>query len=172
MADYRRLRVAGGTYFFTVVTAGRRPWLGPEEARNIFRRAYRRVARELPLETVAAVVLPDHVHCIWRLPAGDADFSNRWRKIKRLSTNALVATGLHGPFWQPRFWEHVIRDETDLAHHVDYIHYNPVRHGLVARPIDWPASSLHRYVEAGWYPADWAAEPVEPIDAVGEPQGD
>ncbi|MDZ7829152.1 MAG: transposase [Halofilum sp. (in: g-proteobacteria)] len=163
MADYRRVYVAGGTYFFTVVTHGRRPWM-VDPALSAFREAYRRVAREHPFETIAAVVLPDHLHCIWSLPEGDADFSGRWRRIKRVTTNALRNTGMSGRFWQPRFWEHLIRDERDLRAHMDYVHYNPVRHGLVARPSEWAASSLRRYIRAGWYPEDWAADPGDLVD--------
>jgi len=114
----------------------------------------------------AAIVLPDHLHCIWTLPDGDGDFSTQWHGIKcrfsraipggeRLSSRRL-SKGERG-IWQRRFWEHAIRDETDLARHVNYIHYNPVKHGHVRCVADWPYSSFRRYVAAGIYPIDRAA---------------
>jgi putative transposase len=96
------------------------------------------------------VLLPDHLHCLWTLPDGDADFSRRWSVIKRLTTQACGS-----PIWQPRFWEHAIRDERDLHRHLDYVHGNPVKHGLVQRAADWPYSSFHRYLRNGAYPEDW-----------------
>jgi putative transposase len=161
MADYRRLYVPGETYFFTAVTAGRRPWLATAQGLRAFRTAYRRVARDRPFETVAVVVLPDHVHCIWRLPAGDAAFADRWKRLKGRTSELLRARGYPGPFWQKRYWEHLIRDEADLHRHIDYVHYNPVRHGLVERASAWSASSFHRYVRAGRYSRDWGVS-VEP----------
>jgi len=164
MANYRRAYVAGGSYFFTAVTAGRRPWLGTDEGLRAFRTAYRRVAKECPFETIAAVVLPDHLHCIWRLPAGDADFPRRWQRLKRRTRELLEARGFEGPFWQARYWERVIRDEADLRAHMDYVHYNPVRHGWVARAADWRASSIHRFIRAGWYAPDWGVSDVEALE--------
>jgi putative transposase len=109
------------------------------------------------------VVLPDHVHTIMTLPPRDADFPGRWRRIKGLFTRTAVAAGATAArnrkgeysLWQRRFWEHTIRDEEDFARHVDYIHFNPVKHGLVRRVRDWPYSSFHRYVRSGLLPADW-----------------
>ena len=164
MSDYRRVYVPGGTYFFTAVTAGRHPWLGSADGLDAFRIAYRRVARDRPFNTLAAVVLPDHVHCIWRLPAGDADFPGRWQRLKRRSAQLLEARGYPGPFWQARYWERLIRDEADLRAHMDYVHHNPVRHGLVERAAEWSASSFHRYVRAGWYAPDWGVTDAAALD--------
>ena len=165
MSDYRRVYVPGGTYFFTAVTADRRPWLGSPDGLDAFRTAYRRVVRDRPFETIAVVVLPDHVHCIWRLPDGDAAFASRWKRLKRRTTELLRVRGHEGPFWQKRYWERLIRDEADLHVHMDYVHYNPVRHGLVARASDWSASSIHRYIRSGWYAADWGVADVRALEA-------
>lgn len=156
MADYQRLFVPGGTYFFTVVTADRKPWLTMDTGRSALGQALREVRRDQPFETIALVLLPDHLHAIWTLPEADADFSRRWRRIKqRASIRMRTASGRTGPFWQSRFWEHWIRDDEDLRRHIDYIHYNPVKHGLVTSPADWEASTFHRFVARGIYPADW-----------------
>ena len=126
-------------------------------------------------ETVASVLLPDHLHMIWQLPENDADFSLRWSLIKQrvsrqcadeVSRATLSQSRIkrkEGAFWQRRFWEHMIRDDTDLHHHVDYIHYNPVKHGYAKRVADWPYSSFHRYVHDGVYPKDWGGA-VEALD--------
>lgn len=165
MSDYRRMYIPGGTYFFTVVTADRRSWLTTDAGIEAFREAYRRIVTDRPLKTVAAVVLPDHMHCIWRLPESDRDFPRRWQRIKRLTTERLKRSGMEGPFWQPRYWERLIRDEDDLRLHMDYIHYNPVRHSLVDRASEWHASSIHRYIRAGWYTPDWGVSDPEHMDA-------
>jgi putative transposase len=128
---------------------------------------FKAARRRRPFTIEAIVILPDHLHCIWTLPSGDADFSSRWHDIKarfaaqisrgeRLSARRL-RKGERG-IWQRRFWEHVIRDECDYERHVDYIHYNPVKHGQVTRVADWPYSSFHRYVERGIYNPEWAAD--------------
>ena len=166
MVFYRRNLVAGGTYFFTVTLADRRAdWL----VRDIqcLRKAFRLARRKQPFAIDAIVVLPDHLHCIWTLPSGDADYSHRWRLIKGSFSRALVHTNrpirrnAKGEYnvWQRRFWEHTVRDERDLQAHVDYIHYNPVKHGLVTRVGDWPYSSFHQFVRLGWLSADWAGDP-------------
>ena len=123
------------------------------------------------------MVLPDHLHAIWTLPEGDADFSTRWRLIKsnfsrdlprseRISTSRAAKS--ERGIWQRRYWEHQIRDEEDLARHVDYIHFNPVKHGLVARARDWPHSSFHRLVAAGLLHPDWGIGATAPDGAFGE----
>lgn len=145
-----RARVPGGTYFFTVVSAGRRPILTEAATRHALRGAVVFTRERWPFSVDALVLLPDHLHCVWTLPAGDADFSRRWSTIKRLSTQALRA-----PLWQPRFWEHAIRDDHDLQRHLDYVHGNPVKHGHAARARDCPYSSFHRYVKQGAYHQDW-----------------
>jgi len=164
MSDYRRVYVPGGTYFFTVVTAERRPWLGSPAGLAALRQAMRATRCRRPFATLAIVVLPDHLHAIWALPDNDHDFSVRWKAIKQRCANTLRRSGFDvGPLWQPRFWEHLIRDEADFRHHVNYIHYNPVKHGLCAMPADWAASSFHRFVNGGVYPRDWGG-PVDLID--------
>ena len=126
---------------------------------QILRAAMRRVMHSRPFGVEAMVVLPDHLHCLWRLPAGDADFSGRWREIKK-----AVSRRFGTPVWQPRFWEHLIRDADDWRRHLDYIHFNPVKHGLAARPAAWPWSSFRRCVARGWYDPDWGA--TEPAGIV------
>ena len=164
MSRYRRFFVPGGTYFFTLVTAGRRPWLGTRAGRLALGQAMRAVRADQPFETIAIVALPDHLHAVWKLPEGDADFPRRWRRIKQRTTRRLRRDAdLQGPIWQSRFWEHWIRDEEDLRRHVEYVHYNPVRHGLVDTPADWAASSFHRFVREGVHPAAWDG-PTDPIE--------
>ncbi len=161
MVFYRRNFVAGGTYFFTATLADRKcDWL----VRHVdsLRVAFRHARRERPFAIEALVVLPDHLHCVWTLPPGDADYSHRWRLIKArflkdvLLAGAPIHQSAKGEYnvWQRRFWEHTVRDEADLLAHVDYIHYNPVKHGLVTRVSDWPYSSFHRFVRMGWLSAD------------------
>lgn len=174
MSDYRRYFVAGGTYFFTLVTYGRRPIFANDSARKILGSVMRSAAAEMPFETVALVLLPDHLHALWSLPPGDDDYSQRWKTIKDGFTTAWLASGGteamvtpsqrhrgHRGIWQRRFWEHTIRDETDLENHADYIHYNPVKHQLARRPADWQPSTFHRFVSLGHYPINWGStEPV------------
>lgn len=152
MPDYKRVYIEGGTYFFTLATAWRAPRFAEPETRLILRTAIKKVRSRHPFEIVGMVILPDHLHALWRLPAGDSDFSLRWRLIK---THMTRYAGRGRRLWQDRFWEHAIRDERDLAHHLDYLHWNPMKHGLVTRVQDWPWSSFHRYVSAGLYPLDW-----------------
>ncbi len=164
MRTFRRVRAAGGIYFFTVVTAGRRPLLDEPLHVQALRQAPSATQASHPFAIDALVVLPDHLHCIWTLPEGDADFSLRWQLIKKRFARELggarLSTGL-GRLWQPRFWEHLIRDAGDLARHIDYIHYNPVKHGFVARADEWPYSGFHRFARAGVYAQGWGdAVPV------------
>jgi putative transposase len=170
MSDYRRWLVPGATYFFAVVTYGRRRIFESEAAVHVLGDVMRGVRQTSPWRTIAMVVLPDHLHCVWSLPLGDPDFSTRWRKIKRDftlrwiksgGTDAVVSVpqhsrGEHG-IWQRRFWEHQVRDEADLEHCCDYIHYNPVKHGYATRPSEWPWSTYARFVDGGDYPPDWGA---------------
>jgi putative transposase len=168
MSYYLRVILRGGVYFFTVVTHDRIPLVHCEERVALLRKAFRKAKAARPFAVDAMVVLPEHLHCIWRLPDGDGDFSGRWREIKKAVSREIDArTNAHGelPVWQRRFWEHAIRDEADWRRHVDYIHYNPVKHGLVARPGDWPWSSFGRAVALGWYEASWGA--AAPADVVG-----
>ena len=157
MPNYRRSRIAGASYFFTVVTHRRRPWLCEVRARNALRAAIRRQRRAHPFQIDAFVLLPDHLHCIWTLPQDDEDYSVRWQLIKASVTRALQCSD---PLWQRRFWEHTLRNERDFAAHCAYVHYNPVKHGLCTAPLRWPYSSVHRFVREGTYPADWGAGPT------------
>ena len=164
MTNYRRVNIAGAAYFFTVNLADRREALLTEHVGSL-RAAFQYVRDRHPYTTDATVILPDHLHVIWTLPEGDADFPTRWRLLKtefsrRLPegekrTASRVAKGERG-IWQRRYWEHMIRDEHELARHVDYIHMNPVKHGHVQRVSDWPHSSFHRFVAAGILPPEWA----------------
>ena len=153
--QYRRARIPGGCYFFTVVTHQRYPWLAQPAAVQTLGEVMRRVRAQRPFETLAMVVMPDHLHCIWRLSFEDADFSTRWLLIKPFMTHRLSGRVGVKTLWQPRFWEHVLRDNNDLEKHTDYIHFNPVKHGLVAQVSQWPHSTFHRFVKRGIYPPDW-----------------
>jgi putative transposase len=175
MVGYRRNFVSGGTYFFTVVLEDRRSSLLVDKIASL-RHAFRVTRAGRPFKIDAIVVLPDHLHMVMTLPEGDSDFSGRWRGVKSVFSRQVVAEGVpakqnrRGEYalWQRRFWEHTVRDETDFARHVDYIHYNPVKHALVSRVSDWPHSSFHRYVRGGLLPEDWAGT-VEGMDtAFGE----
>jgi putative transposase len=154
MPNYRRLRSPGATYFFTVALADRTAGHLTAEI-DILRHVYAAVLQERPFRTEAIVVLPDHIHAVWTLPAGDSDFSARWRAIKVGFSTHCNAKGLMRPslarkgekgIWQRRFWEHCIRDQNDFDAHVAHVHQNPVKHGWVARAEDWPFSSLNRRV--------------------------
>ncbi|WP_323001160.1 REP-associated tyrosine transposase [Denitromonas sp.] len=172
MSNYRRDRTPGGMYFFTVTLADRRSALLLTQI-DRFRAAYRAVIASHPVNTVAICVLPDHIHAVWQLPDGDDRFSLRWRLIKhRFSYGLPAALGRSASkikhreagIWQRRFWEHRILNATDLQRHVDYIHFNPVKHGLVDRVKDWPFSSFHRYVATGCLPPNWGGGGVNPAE--------
>jgi len=172
MPDYRRLRVPGATYFFTVNLLDRRSDLLVARI-EVLRRAARSVRGRYPFHIDAWIVLPDHMHCLWTLPEGDFDYPRRWRDIKTTFSKSLPATeqrsavmrrrGERG-IWQRRYWEHTIRDDRDYAVHMDYIHFNPVKHGLVENPADWPFSSFRRCAAMGLYPADWLPGGDEPAE--------
>jgi putative transposase len=177
MVRYRRNFVAGGTYFFTLTLADRRSRVLTDHV-GALRAAFLTVRRSRPFTIDAIVVLPDHLHVVMTLPAGDADYPNRWRLIKRSFSEAVTSGQLRVPrrlngeyaLWQRRYWEHTIRDDRDFERHVDYIHFNPVKHGLVARVRDWPHSSFHAYVRRGLLPEDWAGESVADETNFGEPK--
>ena len=190
---YRRMRQSGATYFFTVVTFERKPLFGDPVTVALLHDVTRRVATQHPFQIEAEVILPDHIHVLWTLPDGDADFSTRWMLIKsgfsrrhRLAVKAraidtkqrkVAQPGLQGlhqdnmsrqsrgerTVWQPRFWEHLIRDERDLIAHIEYIHFNPVKHGLVRSAIDWPHSTFKSFVEQGFYDAYWGSSDMPPL---------
>lgn len=168
MSKYRRWRVEGGTYFFTVVTYERRPILTTDLGRSCLRTAIDEIRGRHPFEIIACVLLPDHLHVVWQLPHGDVDYSTRWRQIKTRFTQLFSQNAVRAPFpnasrskrhehsiWQRRFYEHTVRDEADLKRCVDYIHINPVKHRLVSRVCDWEWSSFHRFVGEQEYDLDW-----------------
>lgn len=170
MTNYRRMREPGGTYFFTVVTARRRPLFDHPGVIHRLRSAFQYARRRAPFRMDAVVILPDHLHVIWTFPDGDVDYSLRWRLIKYRFSLSMPRPGGNNRsaqkrrekgVWQRRFWEHLVRDEDDFLRHMDYVHFNPVKHGYVSRPVDWPLSSLHREVRRGRYPQDWGAS-LEP----------
>ena len=176
MANYRRNFLAGGSYFFTVNLADSRLTLLNDHI-DLLRAAFRQVRSRHPFTIEAAVILPDHLHAIWTLPEEDADFALRWRLIKsafshrlmrseRISTSR-VSKGERG-IWQRRYWEHTLRDQDDFSRHLDYIHFNPVKHGYASRAQDWPYSSLRRWVRLGAYPEDWAGDLNTEARAFGE----
>ncbi|MCA2999885.1 MAG: transposase [Rhodocyclaceae bacterium] len=176
MSRYRRSLADGATFFFTVNLADRKSNLLVREIDRL-RRAFQITQSRHPFETVAICVLPEHLHAIWALPTGDANFGGRWRAIKRLFSSGLPAAPRLSEskilkrekgVWQRRFWEHQIRDELDLQRHVDYIHHNPVKHGYVERVVDWPHSSFHRYVRNGILAANWGYAGDEPQGPFGE----
>lgn len=164
MPEYRRNFVKGGSYFFTVALADRSQRLLLNHI-DTLRKAFRDAKAVYPFDLDAIVVLPEHLHCIWTLPVDDAGYPDRWRRIKTAFSRSLpdcnsrssskILKGERG-IWQRRYWEHTLRDEDDWRRHMDYIHYNPVKHQHVARVADWPYSTFHRYVEIGIYPGNWA----------------
>ena len=175
MPNYRRAFAPGGCFFFTVTLLERRQTLLVDRIAGL-REAVTTTRRSHPFTIDAFVVLPDHLHAVWTLPADDHDFSMRWRLIKSRFAKALPkqerlsavrkARGERG-IWQRRFWEHLIREEADYARHVEYCYINPLKHRLVTRVGDWPHSSFHRDVRAGLFPADWAGD-IETIGEFGE----
>ncbi|MBI4949990.1 MAG: transposase [Deltaproteobacteria bacterium] len=178
MSNYIRSR-GPSVFFFTVVTHMRQPILCLDDSVSALEDSIVEVRKERPFETKALVVLPDHMHCIWELPEGDTDYSVRWALIKigftkrmkgRLKTpQSSLSRTRHreAAVWQRRFWEHEIRDEDDFRAHFDYIHYNPVKHGLVTSPRDWAYSTFNRFLESGVYTEDWGSEAVRFNEAVG-----
>ncbi len=167
---YRRFRIEGASYFFTLLTEARRPLLASPAAAALLGKAQFQVRSRHPFEIEAEVILPDHVHMIWQLPEGDAAFERRLRLVKSTFTRLYLKESPAPPrsasrqskgeqaIWQRRYWEHVIRDEDDFGAHLDYIHYNPVAHGLAAAPRDWPFSTFGRWVERGVYLPEWGSD--------------
>jgi len=177
MSNYRRANTKGGTYFFTVVTYRRQRFLCDENVRKVLRSGVRDVQAIHPFTIDGWVLLPDHLHCIWTLPPDDANFSIRWAMIKRYVTkqcgsdlrrndlmNKSKQKRNESTLWQRRFWEHKISDERDYEIHMDYIHYNPVKHRIVNKVVDWPYSTFHRYVREGVYDKNWGGDGVGTID--------
>jgi putative transposase len=175
MPNYRRIWIPGGTYFFTVTLADRRSDILTTHIADL-RAAFLSVRRTRPFATDAIVVLPDHIHAIWTLPPGDADYATRWSHIKATFSRALPASGRVSAsrvrkrergIWQRRYWARAIVDEHDFAAHIDYVHINPVKHGLAASVGEWPWSSFHRYVRDGVLARTWAAPVTQRPGSVG-----
>jgi putative transposase len=165
MSNYRRSSTKGGIFFFTVVTHNRLPIFNNAVNIRAFRTISNDVRNELPFKEIACVILHDHIHSIWKLPEDDHNFSKRWgiikaRFTKYLRSNGCDVSGYPVQVWQKRFWEHKIRDINDLNNHIDYIHYNPVKHGYVNNVIDWPYSSFKRFVDNGYYDIDWGSDVI------------
>jgi putative transposase len=165
MPRYIRAFIPGGTFFFTVTLHNRRSAILTEYIDDL-RTAFADARRRRPFTIDAIVILPEHLHCIWTLPEGDGDFPSRWHDIKarfaarvpqgEALSERRLRKGERG-IWQRRYWEHVVRDERDFERHLDYIHFKPVKHGHVQCAIDWPYSSLRRFVARGSCPPDWTA---------------
>ncbi|MDT8439066.1 MAG: transposase [Wenzhouxiangellaceae bacterium] len=163
MPNYRRDRTPGGTYFFTVALRDRSSTVLLDRIDDL-RAAVRKTRHRMPFEIIAWAVLPEHMHCLWKLPEGDADYATRWRMIKTRFSRCIPSANTGNRslqhrsekgIWQRRYWEHRIRDESDLQAHADYIHFNPVKHGLCAQAIDWPHSTFTHWVAAGRYAPEW-----------------
>lgn len=181
MPEYRRWYVPGGTFFFTAVTLHRRRILHTDMARRCLHDALDEVRTVWPFELVAIVLLPDHLHTVWTLPPGDIRYPIRWKRLKEEFTRRYLAAGgaetqpnfsrlRHNErgIWQRRYWEHTVRDEDDLKRCVDYVHWNPKKHGHVSSVGDWRWSSFHRFASLGEYTLDWGAE--DPTPAYDDPE--
>jgi putative transposase len=176
MANYRRNTIKGGCYFFTVNLTDRTSSLLTEHI-VLLSQSIAYTMQNHPFEINAMVVLPDHMHAIWTLPANNDDYALRWRLIKTHFSSHIPKTenisasrlskGERG-IWQRRYWEHTIKDEQDFANHVDYIHINPVKHGYVTQATDWPYSSIHRYIKQGKLPHHWASDVSAELDYIDE----
>jgi putative transposase len=175
MPNYRRANIKGGVFFFTVVLEDRSSNLLVEQIDRL-RRSYRLTRERCPFETIAICILPDHLHALWALPENDSDFASRWsliksnfsRGIKPQPRSQSQMSKREKGIWQRRYWEHPIRDETDLDRHIDYIHFNPVKHGHVTRVVDWPHSSFHGFVGRGWLASDWGGDVQDVAGSFGE----
>jgi putative transposase len=176
LPEYRRIRMAGGTFFFTVVTYGRRPMLTTPEVRQALREGIFKARQSMPFNIAAWVLLPDHLHAIWTLPENDHRNAARWAVIKSSVTkkcsnifnsenniNFSRKNRHESGIWQRRFWEHVVIEDQDFHRHLDYIHWNPVKYGHAEKAMDWPYSTIHRFVAQGLYPADWGGGGIEKI---------
>jgi putative transposase len=181
MSNYRRYYVPGGTYFFTVVTHNRQRFLTTELARNCLRHAIEAVQSKRPFEQLAIVLLPDHLHTVWTLPPRDVNYSLRWAQIKEAFTRRFLQHGgkerertvsrekhRERAVWHRRFWEHTCVSEDDLRKHIDYLHWNPRKHGLISRIRDYPWSTFHRFVERGEYDIDWGG--TDPCPSWNHPE--
>ena len=166
MVNYRRNRLEGGTYFFTVTQRDRSSDVLTRQI-DALRASWTRAAERVPHRIIAVVVLPDHLHAVVKMRDGNDDYPKLWQEIKKGFTRRI---GGGGSPWQPRYWEHTIRDDADLQAHFDYVHFNPVKHGYVERASGWPHSSIHRYIERGDLTKDWGRD-VDCEGGFGEPIG-
>jgi putative transposase len=179
MPEYRRLQTKGGTFFFTVVTFRRQPILTAEAVRQALREGIHRARQSLPFKIEAWVLLPNHLHAIWTLPPEDNNYAARWAIIKREVSKCCgrqfsIPENLsdskqkrqESGIWQRRFWEHQIRDDLDFQRHMNYLHWNPVKHGYVRKLADWPFSSFHRLAAEGIYPPDWGGDSIDEAEAI------
>ena len=167
MVNDRLARTPGGQYFFTGVTFDRKPILCHEKYIIAVRQSFYQVIKTYPFKIDGIVILPDHLHTIWSME--DDNFSLRWELIKKKFTQIISSSEHKSRLWQPRFWEHVIRDDRDFKTHIEYIHFNPVKHRLVNSPKDWKYSSFHQYVKRGIYTSDWGDQINSTGDDMGEP---
>lgn len=176
MTNYRRARAPSASYFFSVNLADRRSTLLVDRIDDV-RNAMRYILQRRPFRIDAMVVLPNHLHAVWTLPPDDVDYPLRWRLFKTCFSRRVAPGEKRGPsriakgergIWQRRYWEHLIRDERDLQAHVDYIHFNPVKHGHVGRAADWPYSTIHRQIAFDWLPRDWGVSPEVAAGSRGE----
>ena len=168
MPDYRRYFNPGAAIFFTVITHDRRLILCTEKGRDFLRQAIQNVKKDRPFESIAFALMPEHFHCLWKLPDEDGNFSVRMACIKKMFTRLWLENGedqcdiskarkkhREKGVWQKRFWEHTIRNEDDFINHVNYIHYNPVKHNLAKCPHAWPYSTFHQWMKDGYYKKEW-----------------
>ena len=176
MSRYRRATVEGGIFFFTLALADRSSDLLVRQIDRL-QSSYAVMQKRLPVETIAICILPNHLHALWQLPDGDANFASRWSLFKSGFSRGLPAAETRSAskvikrekgIWQRRYWEHAIRNDAEFERHVNYIHFNPVKHSLVTRVADWPHSSFHRYVAQGILAADWAGDVGELRGSFGE----
>lgn len=160
---YRRIYRPGGIFFFTLVTSNRIKYFASPENIALLGEGFRYIQKDHPFTMIAHVIMRDHLHAIWQLPDEDEDYSTRWRLLKSFVTREWKKTQMTQiAFWQNRFWEHTIRNQRDLEKHIDYIHYNPVKHGLVEDVAEWKHSSFNDFYDRGEYDQDWGKiEPKE-----------
>ncbi len=164
--EYRRAKVPGTRYFFTITLTNRKSTLLIDEIKTL-KIAFQKVKVNHPFKIDGVVILPNHLHMMMTLPHGDSNYSQRLNLIKgtfsrQINRGEAISMSRKRKrergIWQRRFWEHLIRDDQDFERHMDYIHYNPVKHGYVSNPSDWRFSSIHRYIADGTLPLDWGGE--------------
>ncbi len=173
---YRRVLIPGASYFFTVNLLNRKSSLLTDNI-NQLRHAFSVARSYHPFTIDGIVILPDHLHMVMSLPKEDDKYSLRWNIIKGIFSKqiepeeAVAAsrkTKRERGIWQRRFWEHLIQDEWDYEHHINYIHYNPVKHGYVTTPIEWKYSSIHRFIQADLLPKNWGCNDEFNVRNFGE----